>query len=70
MGLATLSVSALCILMTCTLAHFARKLVDKFIREPFVKVLFQEGIAAAELCGSCFELIIGKNQHDLNRFGL
>lgn len=60
MSVGALCVSALCIAMTCGLANVARRLVQAFVRQPFVKLLFEEGIAAAELCGSCFELIIGR----------
>lgn len=61
MSWASLSVSALYIILTCALAHIGRCLVDRFVLQPFVKNLFQEAIAAAELCASCFELIIGKS---------
>ncbi|XP_072944880.1 aquaporin-11 isoform X2 [Epargyreus clarus] len=55
---APLVVSTLFILLTSLLAHCARRLVQKIIKEPFVRLLFEEAIAAAELCGCCFELII------------
>lgn len=60
MTFAPLVVSTLFILLTSLLAHCARKLTNKLIKEPFVKALFEEAIAAAELCGCCFELIISK----------
>lgn len=60
MTFAPLVVSTLFILLTSLLAHCARKLTNKLIKEPFVKILFEEAIAAAELCGCCFELIISK----------
>ncbi|XP_032519105.2 aquaporin-11 isoform X3 [Danaus plexippus] len=55
---APLVVSTLFILLTSLLAHCARRLVQKAVREPFIRLLFEEAIAAAELCGCCFELII------------
>ncbi|XP_046969650.1 aquaporin-11 isoform X2 [Vanessa cardui] len=55
---APLVVSTLFILLTSLLAHCARRLVQKTIKEPFVRLLLEEAIAAAELCGCCFELII------------
>jgi hypothetical protein len=57
--LPSLVVSALFILLTLVLAHGARRLVDRFVSDPFIRLLLQEAIAAAELCGCCFELIIG-----------
>lgn len=62
-----LAVSAACILMTCTLAYFARIIIKKTVTNDFVKILFEEAIAAAELCGCCFELIIG-NYYFLSLF--
>ncbi|KAL0870940.1 hypothetical protein ABMA27_004766 [Loxostege sticticalis] len=55
---APLVVSTLFILLTSLLAHCARRLVQKTVKEPFIKLLLEEAIAAAELCGCCFELII------------
>ncbi|KAJ8714872.1 hypothetical protein PYW08_004853 [Mythimna loreyi] len=55
---APLVVSTLFILLTSLLAHCARRAVQKVIKEPFIRLLFEEAIAAAELCGCCFELII------------
>ncbi|XP_045500300.1 aquaporin-11 isoform X3 [Colias croceus] len=55
---APLVVSTLFILLTSILAHCARRLVQSVVKDPFVRVLFEEAIAAAELCGCCFELII------------
>ncbi|XP_063625743.1 aquaporin-11 isoform X2 [Cydia splendana] len=55
---APLVVSTLFILLTSLLAHCARRLVQKLVKESFVRVLLEEAIAAAELCGCCFELII------------
>ncbi|XP_021195618.3 aquaporin-11 isoform X2 [Helicoverpa armigera] len=55
---APLVVSTLFILLTSLLAHCARRVVQKVIKEPFLRLLFEEAIAAAELCGCCFELIV------------
>lgn len=55
---APLVVSTLFILLTSLLAHCARRLVQKTVSEPFVRLLLEEAIAAAELCGCCFELIV------------
>ncbi|XP_012286585.1 aquaporin-11 [Orussus abietinus] len=56
--LLSLGVSTLYIILTSLIAYWARRYVDFYIRRPLVKSLFLEGIATAELCGSCFELII------------
>jgi hypothetical protein len=56
--LPSLVVSALFVLLTLVLAHGARRLADRF-KDPFVRQLFHEAIAAAELCSCCFELVIG-----------
>ncbi|XP_041982365.1 aquaporin-11 isoform X2 [Aricia agestis] len=55
---APLLVSTLFILLTSILAHCLRRLVNSLVKEPLVKLLLEEAIAAAELCGCCFELII------------
>ncbi|CAF4928814.1 unnamed protein product [Pieris macdunnoughi] len=55
---APLVVSTLFILLTSILAHCARRLVQNIVKDPFVRLLFEEAIAAAELCGCCFELIV------------
>lgn len=55
---APLVVSTLFILLTSLIAHCARRLVQKYVKEPFVRLLLEEAIAAAELCGCCFELIV------------
>lgn len=55
---APLVVSTLFILLTSLLAHCARRVVQKTVKEPFVRLLLEEAIAAAELCGCCFELIV------------
>ncbi|XP_026321300.1 aquaporin-11 isoform X2 [Hyposmocoma kahamanoa] len=55
---APLLVSTLFILLTSLLAHCARRLVQKSIKESLARTLLEEAIAAAELCGCCFELII------------
>ncbi|CAK1550393.1 unnamed protein product [Leptosia nina] len=55
---APLVVSTLFILLTSILAHCARRLVQSLVRDPFVRLLCEEAIAAAELCGCCFELIV------------
>ncbi|GBP90850.1 Aquaporin-11, partial [Eumeta japonica] len=55
---APLVVSALFIVLTSLLAHCARRLVQRSVKESTVRLLLEEAIAAAELCGCCFELII------------
>ncbi|XP_053610583.1 aquaporin-11 isoform X2 [Plodia interpunctella] len=55
---APLVVSTLFILLTSLLAHCARRLVQRVVSEPTVRLLLEEAIAAAELCGCCFELIV------------
>ncbi|XP_026287882.1 aquaporin-11 [Frankliniella occidentalis] len=54
-----LSVSLFIIVLTCFLASVARRVAVRRTRgRPLVRGLFLEGIATAELCGCCFELII------------
>ncbi|XP_043281314.1 aquaporin-11 [Venturia canescens] len=53
-----LAVSTLYIVLTSLIAYWSRKYTKYYIRQPFVRALFLEGIATAELCGACFELII------------
>lgn len=67
---ASLSVSALYIVLTCALAHIGRCLVDRFVGNPFVRQLFHEGIAAAELCASCFELIIVADNYGISMYAI
>nr|CAD7399332.1 unnamed protein product [Timema poppensis] len=65
-----LGVSTLYIVLTSLLAYVARKLVHKFINEPFVRALFFEGIASAELCGTCFELIIVADNFGISTYAV
>jgi hypothetical protein len=58
--LPSLVVSALFILLTLVLAHGARRLLDRIVKDSFMRLLLQEAVAAAELCACCFELIIGR----------
>ncbi|XP_059057636.1 aquaporin-11 isoform X3 [Achroia grisella] len=67
---APLVVSTLFILLTSLLAHCARRLVQKSIKEPFVRLLFEEAIAAAELCGCCFELIVVADNFGVATYGI
>ncbi|XP_015114997.1 aquaporin-11 [Diachasma alloeum] len=53
-----LVVSTLYIILTSLIAYWARKYVKYYTQRPFLRDLFLEGIATAELCGACFELII------------
>ncbi|PSN51772.1 hypothetical protein C0J52_05259 [Blattella germanica] len=65
-----LVVSALFILLTLVLAHGARRLVDKVIKDDYVRLLLQEAIAAAELCGCCFELVIVADNFGISTYAL
>lgn len=60
MTIAALAVSTVFIAFISIAASIARKLVIKVTNDNFLRELFYEGIAAAELCGCCFELIISK----------
>lgn len=53
-----LMVSTLYIALTSLIAYWMRRYVGYYVGEPFVKALFLESIATAELCGACFELIV------------
>jgi len=44
----------------CAAAQQARKAVYAYVEDNLVRSLVLEAIAAADLCGCCFELIIGK----------
>lgn len=62
MSLNDLLISSAFIVVCCALAQTARKLLDRFTSiHGLVKELILEAIAAAELCSTCFELIIGDN---------
>lgn len=53
-------ISASFIVLCCVLAQVARKILDRISSiHGLVKELILEAIAAAELCSTCFELIIG-----------
>lgn len=53
-------ISASFIVLCCALAQVARKVIDRISSiHGLVKELILEAIAAAELCSTCFELIIG-----------
>lgn len=68
--LPSLVVSALFILLTLVLAHGARRLADRFVKDPFVRQLFHEAIAAAELCACCFELVIVADNFGVSTYGV
>lgn len=56
-----LSVSLFIMALTCFLASVGRRVVQRMYRSrPLVRSLLLEGIATAELCGCCFELIVGE----------
>uniref|UniRef100_A0A1Q3FJU2 Aquaporin n=1 Tax=Culex tarsalis TaxID=7177 RepID=A0A1Q3FJU2_CULTA len=58
MAIEQLGFSVFFIALSCFLASTARRLNDKLSKDGLVKELIFEAIAAAELCGCCFELII------------
>ncbi|XP_063227405.1 aquaporin-11-like [Bacillus rossius redtenbacheri] len=66
----SLAVSLGFILLTCVLAQAGRHLAYKLVRQPFVRTLFLEGIAAAELCGVCFELIIVADNYGVSTYAV
>jgi aquaporin rerated protein, invertebrate len=60
MSMTDLLISSAFIVLCCGLAQVARKVLDRFTSiHGLVKELILEAIAAAELCSTCFELIIG-----------
>ena len=64
-GMSDLLISTLFIVLCCIAAEFARKILDRFSSiHGLVKELFLEAIAAAELCSTCFELIIGEREKE------
>ncbi|EAT33473.1 AAEL014108-PA [Aedes aegypti] len=58
MAIEQLGYSVFFIALTSAIAAVARRVNDKLSKEGLVKELIFEAIAAAELCGCCFELII------------
>ena len=54
------------ILLVMFLCEMARKLVAP-LNDGLVKTALNEAIAAADLCGVCFELIISKSRYVKNR---
>lgn len=69
MSLVDLAISCSFIVLCCVLAQTARKIVDKVSSfHGLVKELILEAIAAAELCSTCFELIIGKEIKEFRGF--
>uniref|UniRef100_U5EGT0 Aquaporin n=1 Tax=Corethrella appendiculata TaxID=1370023 RepID=U5EGT0_9DIPT len=58
MAIPDLAISTFFIILSCCIASTARKLNRKFFQQGLVQDLIFEAIAAAELCGCCFELII------------
>ncbi|XP_049949421.1 aquaporin-11 [Schistocerca serialis cubense] len=58
MAIPALAVSVSYLLLTALLAAVLRRLVCRLFEQPLLRRLALEAVAAAELCGSCFELII------------
>lgn len=67
MSTASLVVSTAFIAACSAAGCFGRRLTDRLIKPGLVRELFNEAIAAAELCACCFELIISK--YLLSHFG-
>ena len=66
MSLVDLIISCSFIVLCCILAQTARKILDRVSSiHGLAKELFLEAIAAAELCSTCFELIIGEDNSEL-----
>ncbi|CAD1479147.1 unnamed protein product [Heterotrigona itama] len=65
-----LAVSTLYIVLTSLIAYWLRRYTNYYIRDPFVRSLFLEGIATAELCGACFELIIIAENWGVSMYGV
>lgn len=60
MSMAALGVSTAFMVGCCVAAQIGRVMTRRYFQEDgLLPVLFNEGIAAAELCACCFELIIG-----------
>lgn len=70
MVLASFVLSVCFIVLTCFLAHTARQIINAFINEPFVRLLFQEAIAAAEMCACCFELIVVTDNYGVSMYAI
>lgn len=61
MSTAALVVSTAFIASCAAAAAFGRRLTGRLIKPGLVQQLFNEAIAAAELCACCFELVISKS---------
>jgi len=71
MSLSSLTVSSIIIVGWCIAAQIARSLVRKYVtREGIVPILFNEAIAAAELCACCFELIIVADNFGVSTYAI
>lgn len=68
--LIALAVSTLYITLTSLIAYWLRRYTIYYIRDPFVRSLFLEGIATGELCGACFELIIIAENWGVSMYGV
>lgn len=58
---AALAVSVGFIVICCILAVIGRRVVATTVKSQLIQELLYEAIASAELCATCFELIIGKS---------
>ncbi|KAK6626550.1 hypothetical protein RUM44_009023 [Polyplax serrata] len=65
-----LSFSTGVILFICALSHFLRQAVDQYVSDSLIRILLQEAIAAADLCGCCFELIVVADNYGVWMYAL
>lgn len=71
MPLVDLIISASFIVLCCVLAQLARRILDRIPSiHGLVKDLFLEAIAAAELCSTCFELIIVADNYGVATYAI
>ena len=55
-----LAVSTLTIATQMALSHVIRGKLSELVSHDLLKAVLLELVAAAEMCGTCYELIIGK----------
>lgn len=60
LGVHPLVISSLYIILTALIAAYLRRLVKAWTNDNILRQMLLEFVATAELCASCFELIIGR----------
>ncbi|EEB11631.1 Aquaporin-12A, putative [Pediculus humanus corporis] len=64
-----LSFSTAVIVLICTLSHCLRKIIEEHVSDSLIRILLQEAVVSADLCGCCFELIIVADNFGIWMYG-